>query len=551
MTEPTAHLDTYIRDNLAPRELWPEMDYSVLPELAAYPARLNAAVELLDNKVADGFAAKPVLYWRDEVWTYGDLLARANRIAGVLVDELGLVPGNRVLLRSANHPMLIAAWFAVLKAGGVAISTMPVLRERELVYMIGKAKVRFAISEIALADDIEAAKRSAPDLERIVYFGSGADDGLERLMASRPATFANVDTSAEDAAIIGFTSGSTGTPKGTIHFHRDLLAAADCFIGHVVGIRPGDIVCGSPQIAFLYGLCAYMVDTPRFGGASVIVERATPEILLQTIEKYRANVCFSTPSGYKLMLEKARDYDLSSLRVCVAGGEPLAPATFREWHDITGVRMINGFGISELLHIFISAAGDDIRPGAIGKAIPGFRIRVVDDDFNDVAPGEIGQIIIKGPNGCRYLDDIERQRSYIRDGWNLSGDLCRTDEDGYIYYEARTDDMILTGGYNVSGLEVEAVLLEHPKVRECAVVGSPDTARGQIVKAFVVPADTADSTDGIVSELQDFVKSEISAFKYPRAIEFVDELPLTATGKIQRGALRQLERDRADARDEG
>jgi 2-aminobenzoate-CoA ligase len=294
-----------------------------------------------------------------------------------------------------------------------------------------------------------------------------------------------------------------------------------------------------------------MVDTPRFGGASVIVERATPEILLQTIEKYRANVCFSTPSGYKQMLDKARDYDLSSLRVCIAGGEPLAPATFREWHDITGVRMINGFGISELLHIFISASGDDIRPGAIGKAIPGFRIRVVDDDFNDVAPGEVGQIIIKGPNGCRYLDDIERQRGYIRDGWNLSGDLCRIDEDGYIYYEARTDDMILTGGYNVSGLEVEAVLLEHPKVRECAVVGSPDAARGEVVKAFVVPADAADSTDSTVAELQDFVKSEISAFKYPRAIEFLDELPLTATGKIRRGALRQLERERAEARDEG
>ena len=288
MTEPTAHLDTYIRDNLPPRKLWPEMDYSVLPELAAYPPRFNAAVELLKKKADDGFADKPVLYWRDEIWTYGDLEVRANRIAGVLVDEVGLVPGNRVLLRSSNHPMLVAAWFAVLKAGGVAIPTMPVLRERELVYMIGKAKVQFAISHVALAEDIEAAKRSSPDLQRILYFGSNDDGVLERLMATQPATFNNVDTAADDVAIIGFTSGSTGTPKGTIHFHRDLLAAADCFIGHVVGIRPGDIVCGSPQIAFLYGLCAYMVDTLRFGGASVIVERATPEILLQTIEKYLA-----------------------------------------------------------------------------------------------------------------------------------------------------------------------------------------------------------------------------------------------------------------------
>jgi len=545
MSEPTAHTDTFIRDNLPPRELWPEMDYSVLPELAAYPARLNAAAEILDRQAAGAFADAPVIYWDDEVWTYADLMARANRIAHVLVDDLGLQPGNRVLLRAGNHPMLIASFFAILKAGGIAIATMPVLRERELVYMIGKAKIQFAISDAKLAEDIEAAKKAAPDLRRILYFGGDGADDLKALMATRPESFDNVDTAADDPAIIGFTSGSTGTPKATLHFHRDLLAAAHCFIGHVVKIQPGDIVCGSPQIAFLYGLCAYMADTMLYGGASVIVERATPEILLQTIERHRATVCFSTPSGYKLMLATARDYDLSSLRVCIAGGEPLAPAVLQEWRDITGVELINGYGISELLHIFISAAGDDIRPGAIGRAIPGFRVRVVDDDFNDVAPGEIGQIIIKGPNGCRYLDDMERQNSYIRDGWNCSGDLARIDEDGYIYYEARTDDMILTGGYNVSGLEVEAVLLEHPMGRECAVGGAPDADRGQIVKAFVELSDGATAQDDIVSEMQDFVKSRISAFKYPRAIEFVEELPRTATGKLQRGALRQREREHA------
>jgi 2-aminobenzoate-CoA ligase len=549
MAEPTAHIDTFIRDNLPPKELWPVMDYSVLPELAAYPPRLNAAVEILDRQIARGFADKPAVIWGDQVWSYAELLARANQIAHVLVDDLGVLPGNRVILRSGNHPMLIAAFFAVLKIGGVAIATMPVLRERELVYMIGKARVQFAISDIKLAPDIEAAKNTATDLRRIVYFGDGRAAGpgaLEMLMAGKPTHFDNVDTAADDPAIIGFTSGSTGTPKGTLHFHRDLLAAAHCFIGHVVGIRPGDIVCGSPQIAFLYGLCAYMADTMLYGAATVVTERATPEILLQTIEKYRATVCFSTPSGYKLMLEKARDFDLSSLRVCIAGGEPLAPAVFREWRDITGVGLINGFGISELLHIFISAAGDDIRPGAIGKAIPGFQVRVVDDDFNDVKPDEIGQIIIRGPNGCRYLDDIERQKKYIRDGWNCSGDLARIDRDGYIYYEARTDDMILTGGYNVSGLEVEAVLLEHEKVRECAVVGAPDPDRGQIVKAFVKLTDPAEAGDHTAAELQDFVKSQISAFKYPRAVEFLDALPHTATGKIQRGALRQLERERAE-----
>ncbi len=556
MVEPSAHIDSFINDNMPPRALWPEMDYSVLPELAAYPPRFNAAVELLDRQTEAGYADKPMFRFGESVWTWADTLARANRIANLLVDELGLVPGNRVMLRSGNHPMLAAAWYAVLKAGGVAVTTMPTLRAREIEYIAGKARIQYVISHRALADDIEAAAPACADLRRIVYFGDDDDpDGLEARAANADSafanvdsTFANVDTSAEDVAIIGFTSGSTGTPKGTIHFHRDLLAAADCFIGHVVDIRPGDIVCGSPQIAFLYGLCAFLVDAPRFGASTVLLERATPKLLLETIEKTRATVCFSTPSGYKLMLEHAADYDLSSLRVCVGGGEPLAPAVFNRWKEISGVSMINGLGISELLHIFISASGDDIKPGAIGKQIPGFQVRVVDDDFEETAPGEIGQMIVKGPNGCRYLDDEERQARYVRDGWNLSGDLCKVDGDGYIHYEARTDDMILTGGYNVSGLEVEAVLLEHPAVRECAVVASPDPDRGAIVKAFVALADGARANGETAGELQDFVKSQISAFKYPRAIEFVDALPLTATGKIQRGALRALERERAEAR---
>lgn len=548
MIEPSAHTDSFIADNLPPRALWPEMDYSVLPELAAYPPRFNAAVELLDRQAEAGYADKPMFCFGERVWTYGDMLAEANRIANLLVDEFGLVPGNRVMLRSGNHPMLAAVWYAVLKAGGVAVTTMPTLRAREIEYIANRARIQYIVSHRALADDIEAAAPDCADLRQILYFGNDDPDGLEARAAGAESTFANVDTSAEDVAIVGFTSGSTGTPKGTIHFHRDLLAAADCFIGHVVDIRPGDIVCGSPQIAFLYGLCAFLVDAPRFGASTVLLERATPKLLLETIEKTRATVCFSTPSGYKLMLEHAADYDLSSLRVCVGGGEPLAPAVFNRWKEITGVSMINGLGISELLHIFISAAGDDIKPGAIGKQIPGFEVRVVNDSFEDTRPGEIGQMIVKGPNGCRYLDDEERQARYIRDGWNLSGDLCRVDEDGYIHYEARTDDMILTGGYNVSGLEVEAVLLEHPMVRECAVVGSPDPDRGAIVKAFVALADGAEGNGEIAGELQDYVKSQISAFKYPRAVEFVDALPLTATGKIQRGALRALERERAEAR---
>jgi len=548
MSEPTAHIDTYIRDNMPPEALWPEMDYTALPELAAYPARMNAAAELLDKAVADGNGGRPYIRFGDRVWSYRDTLADANRLAHVLVDDYGLIPGERVLLRSGNHPMLIIAWFAVLKAGGIAISSMPVLRERELVYMIGKARIQLAICDKKLSEDIEKAKKHSKDLRDILYFGMDDPDALEARMKNKPADFATVDTAADDPAIIGFTSGSTGTPKGTIHFHRDILAVADTFIRHVVGIRPDDIVCGSPQIAFLYGLCAYIPDTMRFGASVVVVERATPEVLLQTIEKHKATVCFSTPSGYKLMLDAIESYDTSSLRLCIAGGEPLAPAVFHGWAEKTGVRIINGLGISELLHIFISASGDDIRPGLIGKAVPGFQVRVVDEDFNDTEPGAVGQMIVKGPNGCRYLDDPERQKAYVRDGWNLSGDLCRMDADGYIAFEARTDDMILTGGYNVSGLEVEAVLLEHEAVREVAVVGAPDADRGQIVKAFIELRDADAASEELVRALQDFVKARISAFKYPRAIEFVTELPHTATGKIQRGALRQRERERADGK---
>jgi len=547
MTVPTAHIDTFIRDHMPPRELWPEMDYSALPELAAYPDRMNAAAELLDSMVARGFGDRPALRFGDAVWSYAELLARANALAHVLVEDCALVPGERVLLRAANHPMLVAAIFAVLKAGGIAIPTMPVLRERELTYMIGKARVQLAIADARLAEDIEKAKENTESLRAILYFGKGDADSLEARMEGKPATFATVETASDDPAIIGFTSGSTGTPKGTIHFHRDILAAADTFIRHVVKIRADDIVCGSPQIAFLYGLCAFLPDTMRFGASSVLVERATPELLLRTVEAHRATVCFSTPAGYKLMLDHIDRFDTASLRLCVAGGEPLAPAVLHGWEAKTGLRIINGLGISELLHIFISAAGADIRPGMIGRAVPGFQVRVVNESFEDVKPGEIGQMIVKGPNGCRYLDDPERQLAYVRDGWNLSGDLCRRDADGYIAFEARNDDMILTGGYNVSGLEVEAVLLEHPRVREAAVVGAPDPDRGEIVKAFVVLRDGEEAGAALVPELQDFVKSRIAAFKYPRAIAFVADLPRTATGKIQRGALRQLERDRAAA----
>ena len=548
--EASGHVDTFARDNLPPESLWPEMDYGVLPELAAYPSRINSGAVLIDEMAQGAQAERPAIYYGEALWSYRTLLENANRIASVMTDRFGLVPGGRVLVRSSNHPTLVAACLGVLKAGGVVIPTMPVMRERELAYVLDKARVGFAICDARLSADLLVAAKASKSLENVVLFGSDEPDGLEALMAEASPEFRNADTAADDVALIGFTSGSTGTPKGTVHFHRDLLAVADTFPKYLFGLTPDDIVCGSPQIAFLYGFCAFITDALRFGASSVLLERGTPRDLLEAIEGYEATVCFSTPSGYKQMLDIAEGYDLGSLRACIAGGEPLEPSVFRGWRARTGVEIINGLGISELLHIFISASGEEIRPGKIGRAAPGYQVRVVDDDMRDTPPGEVGQMIVKGPTGCRYLDDLERQRNYVRDGWNMTGDLCRMDSEGYISFEARTDDMINTGGYNVSGLEVEAVLLEHPRVRECAVVGSPNVERGEIVKAFVVlsgdsGAETSEAQDATVRELQDFVKSQLAPYKYPRAVEFLESLPLTATGKIQRGALRKLEKERA------
>ena len=548
--EASGHVDTFVRDNLPPKSLWPEMDYGVLAELAAYPSRINAGAALIDEMARGAQAGRPAIYYGEALWSYRALLENANRIASVMCDRFGLVPGNRVLVRSSNHPTLVAACLGVLKAGGVVIPTMPVMRERELAYVLDKARVGFAICDARLSADLLVAAKASKSLENVVLFGSDEPDGLEALMAGASAEFRNADTAADDVALIGFTSGSTGTPKGTVHFHRDLLAVADTFPKYLFGLTPDDIVCGSPQIAFLYGFCAFITDALRFGASSVLLERGTPRDLLEAIEGYEATVCFSTPSGYKQMLDIAEGYDLGRLRACIAGGEPLEPSVFRGWRERTGVAIINGLGISELLHIFISASGEEIRPGKIGRAAPGYQVRVVDDDMRDTPPGEVGQMIVKGPTGCRYLDDLERQRNYVRDGWNMTGDLCRMDSEGYISFEARTDDMINTGGYNVSGLEVEAVLLEHPRVRECAVVGSPNLERGEIVKAFVVlsgdtGADSPQAQGALVRELQDFVKSQLAPYKYPRAVEFLESLPLTATGKIQRGALRKLEKERA------
>ena len=537
---PTGHVDTFPRQSLPPRTLWPEMRYDRIPDLR-YPERLNCAAELLDRMVAQGHGASTVFHFPGGRWTYRELLERANRIANVLVDDLGLVPGNRVLLRGYNGPQMAALWFAVLKAGGVVVCTMPLLRTRELIFTADKARITLALTDARIAGECEAAMQvtgtgATRAGARCVSFGEGAE--LDRLAAGKPATFRNVDTAADDVALIAFTSGTTGEGKGTMHFHRDVLAVCDCFPKHVLRATPDDVFCGSPPFAFTFGLGGLVLFPMRIGASALLLEQATPPQLLDGIEKFRPTITFTAPTAYRAMLGLMQGRDVSSLKKCVSAGEALPLSTFEAWEKATGIRIIDGIGATEMLHIFISAAGDDIRPGSTGKVVPGYEAEVQDDDGRPVPDGTIGKLAVRGPTGCRYLDNLERQRAYVRNGWNLTGDSYVRDADGYFWYQARTDDMIISAGYNISGPEVENVLLLHPRVKEVAVVGLPDAERGQAVSAFVVPRDGKGSPE-LCKELQDFVKREIAPYKYPRRIEFVTELPRTATGKLQRYRLRE------------
>jgi 2-aminobenzoate-CoA ligase len=484
---------------------------------------------------------RPCVWFGTQVWSYRRMLETANRIARVLVEDLGLVPGNRVLLRSANNPMMLACWFAVFKAGGIAVGTMPLYRARELGYILNKAQVKFALCDVRLEAELKAAAATAPCLAETLYFNSDASDSLEARMARKSPAFATCDTAAEDVALIAFTSGTTGPAKGTVHFHRDVMAICDAFPRSTLKASPDDIFCGSPPLAFTFGLGGLALFPMRIGASTALAEKATPDALPQIIYDRKATVVFTAPTAYRVMADTADQKHLASLRKGVSAGEHLPLAIFEAWRQKTGIKLIDGLGSTEMLHIFISSEGDGIRPGATGRAIPGYEAMIVGPGGQQLPPGEIGRLAVRGPTGCRYLADPERQRSYVQHGWNLTGDTYRMDADGYFWYQARSDDMIISAGYNISGPEVEGVLLEHPKVRECAVVAAPDADRGNLVKAFVVLRDPRHADATTVKELQDYVKAQIAPYKYPRAVEFVDALPRTETGKVQRFKLREQE----------
>lgn len=530
---PSAYQDTFAREHLPPPGQWPEFRFD-LPELR-YPDRLNCVAELLDTALAAGRGQRIAIYGEHETWTYADLAQQVDRIAHVLRQDLGLVTGNRVLLRGANNPMMAASILAVMKAGCIAVPTMPLLRARELTTIIDKASVDAVLCSANLRAEIDAI---ANPPGKVVYFNAPDDPAaLELLMTRHDGAYQAEATSADDVCLISFTSGTTGIPKGTMHFHRDVLAICDCFPRHTLASKPDDIFIGTPPLAFTFGLGGLLLFPLRVGAAGVLLEKLTPETLLAAIEKYRATICFTAPTFYRQMAPLAANVDLSTLAKTVSAGEALPLATREAWQAATGLRMIDGIGATELLHIFIAASGDDIRPGATGKPVPGYQACILDADGRQCGPGVIGRLAVKGPTGCRYLAD-PRQQDYVLGGWNLTGDAYEMDADGYFFYRSRTDDMIISAGYNIAGAEVEDVLMRHPAVAECGVVGRADDERGQIVEAHVVIKPGFEANDALVREMQDYVKAQIAPYKYPRSIKFLEKLPRTETGKLQRFKLR-------------
>lgn len=535
----TALVDRFVLDRLPPAELLPEFLFE-LPELQ-YPERLNCAGPLLDRWVASGGGERVALRAPGLTWTYRDLWVHANRVARVLTEDLGLQPGNRVLLRAPNRPMLAACWFGVVKAGGVVVTTMPLLRQKELTDILTKAEVSHVVCDVRLREELDAAVARCPWVREVVYFGDGAPGSLEARMAGKPQDFQNVDTACDDPVLIAFTSGTTGKPKGCVHFHRDVLAICDTFARHVVRATPDDVFIGSPPLAFTYGLGGLLVFPLRIGASSVLLERAGPDELLEGIERYGATVCFTAPTAYRAMAPKVGGRRPGQLRKCVSAGEVLPASTRLQWREATGIEIIDGIGSTEMLHIFISHTEEEAKPGATGKPVPGYRACVLDNEGRPVPAGTVGRLAVKGPTGCRYLDD-PRQRDYVQGGWNVTGDAYLVDGDGYFVYQARTDDLIISAGYNIAPAEVEEALLTHPAVAECGVVGVPDPERGQVVRAYVVLRPGFARGPEMVRELQEHVKARIAPYKYPRQVEFCEALPRTETGKLQRFRLREWAR---------
>ncbi|MCT8328332.1 AMP-binding protein [Albidovulum sediminis] len=539
MLGPTGHEDTFTRDNLPPEDAWPEIRLAGFD----YPDWLNAGVELSDRMVEKGFGDHTALIGNGRIRTYKELADWSNRIAHALVEDYGVRPGNRILIRSANNPAMVACWLAATKAGAVVVNTMPMLRAGELSKIVDKAEIALALCDTRLMEEMVACAKGSRFLAKVVGFDGTAnhDAELDRIALGKPVRFQAARTGRDDVALLGFTSGTTGEPKATMHFHRDLLIIADGYAREVLKVTPEDVFVGSPPLAFTFGLGGLAVFPLRFGAAAALLEQATPPNLISIIQEHKATVCFTAPTAYRVMLKAMEEgADLTSLRAAVSAGETLPAPVYEEWMARTGKPMLDGIGATEMLHIFLTNRFDDHRPACTGRPVTGYEARVVDAEGRECPRGTPGRLAVRGPTGCRYLAD-ERQRAYVQNGWNITGDTFVQTEDGYFHFAARNDDMIISSGYNIAGPEVEAALLSHPDVFECAVIGAPDPDRGQIVEAHVVLAEGKAGDALMVKVLQDHVKAVIAPYKYPRRIVFETALPKTQTGKIQRFRLRAPE----------
>ncbi len=535
---PTAHVDTFTRDSLPPADQWPDLLLD-RPEFQ-YPPYLNVAVELTDRMVDKGFGDHVALIGNGRRRTYKELLDWTNRLAHTLVEDFGVKPGNRVLIRSGNNPAMVAAWLAVTKVGAVAVNTMPLLRAGELTAIVDKAQIGLGLCDSRISDELVSCAKDSRVLRSVICFDgtSNHDAELDRVALNKPVTFEAVRTGRDDVALLGFTSGTTGEPKATVHFHRDLLIIADGYAKEVLRLRPQDIFVGSPPLAFTFGLGGLAIFPLRFGATATLLENASPANMIDIIETYKATISFTSPTAYRAMMAAMDDgADLSSLRMAVSAGETLPAPVFDAWTEKTGKPILDGIGTTELLHIFISNRLEEASAGATGRPVTGYEVSIVDDEMRAVPDGTVGHLAVRGPTGCRYLAD-DRQTTYVRNGLNVTGDDFVRDERGVFHFVARADDMIISAGYNIAGPEVESALLSHADVVECAVIGVPDDERGQIVQAHVVLKEGVERDEACAKRLQDHVKAKIAPYKYPRSVRFVNALPKTQTGKIQRFKLK-------------
>ena len=524
--------DNFAQDSLPSLEVQPDYTFTDLPQFS-HPEMLNCVERLLDNHIKEGRGENVCIRTFEETWTYRNLYEKANQIAHVLVDELGLKSGNRVLIRSANNPMMVACWFAVLKAGGIVVATMPLLRSKELTTIIDCAEISLAFCDSELADEMHLVKSDF--LKKVSYYGNSQ---LENLMHSKPKTFDNYHSKADSVALIGFTSGTTGLPKMTSHFHKDILNICEAFPQYSLQPTIDDIFTGSPPLGFTFGLGGLVLFPMYFGASTFLIEKPSPDLLLQAIQEHKITICFTAPTAWRIITTKVDEFDISSLRKCVSAGETLPLKVWQDWYDATGLKIIDGIGATEMLHIFISSHEATMKPGATGVAITGYEAKIIDNDGNELPRNEPGRLAVRGITGCKYLNRIDKQKEYVENGWNITGDIFRQDEDGYFWFVARGDDMIISSGYNIAAIEVESVLLTHDDILECAVVGLPDEERGMLVCAHIVLKDQSKATDAMKNRIQHWFKEVAAPYKYPRVIYFTEHLPKTETGKIQRFKLK-------------